>query len=150
MHGQANIDNEIYLLIKYIKSALWRVAKCLSYIEEGRCLKVNVSLYVSSSLTILVQLLTKKGLVYSPFSKFWYNTEYFCQLYVGIPVFLIITIFFAFYLWIRNFFLSLSFLVFIYAKYFILPFEDICNAARLILLCLFPYIVFLQIGAHIL
>jgi len=24
-------DNEIYLLIKYIKSVLWRAAKCLSY-----------------------------------------------------------------------------------------------------------------------
>ena len=34
-------DNEIHLLIKYIKSVLWRVAKCLSYIEEARCLKVN-------------------------------------------------------------------------------------------------------------
>jgi len=31
------------LLIKYIKSILWRVAKCLSYIEEARCLKVNFS-----------------------------------------------------------------------------------------------------------
>ena len=36
-------DNEIYLLIKYIKSVLWRVAKCLSYIEEARCLKVNTA-----------------------------------------------------------------------------------------------------------
>ena len=36
-------DNEIYLLIKYIKSALWRVAKCLSYIEEARCIKVKLS-----------------------------------------------------------------------------------------------------------
>ena len=34
-------DNEIYLLIKYIKSVLWRVAKRLSYIEEVRCLKVK-------------------------------------------------------------------------------------------------------------
>ena len=34
-------DNEMYLLIKYIKSVLWKVAKCLSYIEETRCLKVN-------------------------------------------------------------------------------------------------------------
>ena len=34
-------DNEIYLLIKCIKNTLWRVAKCLSYIEEARCLKVN-------------------------------------------------------------------------------------------------------------
>ena len=36
-------DNEIYLLIKYIKSVLWRVAKSLlSYIEDARCLKVNL------------------------------------------------------------------------------------------------------------
>ena len=33
--------NEIYLLIKYIKGVLWRASKCLSYIEEARCLKVN-------------------------------------------------------------------------------------------------------------
>ena len=36
-------DNEIYLLIKYIKSVLWRVGKCLSYIEEAWCLKVKVT-----------------------------------------------------------------------------------------------------------
>ena len=35
-------DNEIYLLIKYIKSVLWRVAKRLSYIEDAQCLKVNL------------------------------------------------------------------------------------------------------------
>ena len=34
-------DNEIYLLIKYIKSVLWRVAKCLCYTEDAGCLKVN-------------------------------------------------------------------------------------------------------------
>ena len=34
-------DNEIYLLLKYIKSVLWRVAKRLSYIEDARCLKVK-------------------------------------------------------------------------------------------------------------
>ena len=39
--------NEIYLLIKYIKSVLWRVAKRLSYIEEAQCLKVNVTEFVS-------------------------------------------------------------------------------------------------------
>ena len=43
-------DNEIYLLIKYIKSVLWRVAKFLSYIEEARCLKVNFF----SSLTVVL------------------------------------------------------------------------------------------------
>jgi len=35
------IEFPSYLLIKYIKSVLWRVAKCLSYIEEARCLKVK-------------------------------------------------------------------------------------------------------------
>ena len=34
-------DNEIYLLIKYIKSILWSVAKRLSHIEDAWCLKVN-------------------------------------------------------------------------------------------------------------
>ena len=32
------------MLIKYIKSVLWRVAKRLSYIEDARCLKVNIIL----------------------------------------------------------------------------------------------------------
>ena len=36
-------DNKIYLLIKYMKSVLWRVAKRLSYIEDAWCLKVNLS-----------------------------------------------------------------------------------------------------------
>ena len=34
-------DNEIYLLIKYMKSVFWRVAKRQSYIEGARCLKVK-------------------------------------------------------------------------------------------------------------
>jgi len=34
-------DNEIYLLIKYIKCVLWIEAKCLSYIEDAWCLKVK-------------------------------------------------------------------------------------------------------------
>ena len=34
-------DNEMYLLIKYIKSVLWTVAKRLSYIQDAWCLKVN-------------------------------------------------------------------------------------------------------------
>ena len=36
-------DNEIYLLIKYTKSVLWRVAKSLSYIEDAQCLTVKGS-----------------------------------------------------------------------------------------------------------
>jgi len=35
-------DNEIYLLIKYIRSVLWRVVKRLSYIEDAQCLKVKI------------------------------------------------------------------------------------------------------------
>ena len=34
-------DNEIYLLVKYIKSVLWRVVKRLSLYKDARCLKVN-------------------------------------------------------------------------------------------------------------
>ena len=39
--GKQISDNEIYLLIKYIKIVLWRVAKRLSYITDARYLKVN-------------------------------------------------------------------------------------------------------------
>jgi len=34
-------ENEIYLLIKYVKSFLWKVAKRLSFIEDARYLKVQ-------------------------------------------------------------------------------------------------------------
>ena len=34
-------DNEIYLLIKYIKSVLRKVVKRLSYIQDAWCLKVK-------------------------------------------------------------------------------------------------------------
>ena len=48
MHGQEISDTEIYLLIKYIKSVLWRVVKRLSYIEDARCLNVNVICWCQS------------------------------------------------------------------------------------------------------
>ena len=38
-------DNEIYLLIKYIKSFFWRVAKRLSYVQDARFLKVKLGKY---------------------------------------------------------------------------------------------------------
>ena len=41
-------DNEIYLLIKYIKSIIWRAAKRLSYVQDAWCLKVNHEQKVSS------------------------------------------------------------------------------------------------------
>ena len=34
-------DNEVYLLIKFIKRILWKVAKRLSYMPDARCLKVK-------------------------------------------------------------------------------------------------------------
>jgi len=41
------------LLIKYIKSVLWRVAKRLSYIQDARCLKVNsISMVIASGCKI--------------------------------------------------------------------------------------------------
>ena len=43
-------DKEIYLLIKYTKSVLWRVAKCLSYIQDARCLKVKCSTLCAKSV----------------------------------------------------------------------------------------------------
>ena len=55
-------DNEIYLLIKYIKSVLWRAAKCLSYIEDTRCLQVKgILLYWSGTVATCqpwIQVLT--------------------------------------------------------------------------------------------
>ena len=35
-------DNEMHLLIKYIKSVLWRLAKRLSYIQDARCLEIKI------------------------------------------------------------------------------------------------------------
>ena len=46
-------DNEIYLLIKSIKSVLWRAAICLSYTEDARCLKVNISMLSISGFIVL-------------------------------------------------------------------------------------------------
>jgi len=43
MHVKQISDNEIYLLIKYIKSVLWRLVKRLSYMQDARCLKVNLN-----------------------------------------------------------------------------------------------------------
>ena len=42
-------DNEINLLIKYIKSVLWRVAKRLSYMDEARRLKVKQTNFISDT-----------------------------------------------------------------------------------------------------
>ena len=59
----------MYLLIKYIKSVLWRAAKRLSYIEDARCLKVKIRRNVSEDMQT-----DKDG----PFVKEWfpYTTRY--------------------------------------------------------------------------
>jgi len=44
--------NEIYLLIKYIKCVLWRVAERLSHIEDAWCLKVRACLLLYVSLVL--------------------------------------------------------------------------------------------------
>ena len=46
-----------YFLIKYIKSVLWRGAKCLSYIEEARCLKVNIHVVFLCYLHTLILII---------------------------------------------------------------------------------------------
>ena len=55
----------MYLLITYIKSVLWRVAKCLSYMEEARCLKVN---YAINGACLRMVLLTD---VYRNLTSLW-------------------------------------------------------------------------------
>ena len=58
-------DNEIYLLINYIKIVLWRVAKRLSYIEDAQCLKVKLFVLHCchvTRITLLCQL----------FNMFWH------------------------------------------------------------------------------
>ena len=78
-------------MIKYIKSVLWRVAKCLSSIEEARCLKVKgrrgvagtVNLYQSSIIIIIIIIIINPIIIIllhnttgrplsEQMSKFWF------------------------------------------------------------------------------
>ena len=59
-------DNEIYLLIKYIKCVLWRVAKRLSYTEDALKIRYGWSQILSS----VYRLLYKSKL--SP-TTFWFR-----------------------------------------------------------------------------
>ena len=47
-------ENEIYLLIKYLKSILLRVAKRLSYIEDAWCLKVKYVVFTLYKRTMTI------------------------------------------------------------------------------------------------
>ena len=53
-------DNEIYLLIKYTKSVLWRVAKRLSYTEDARRLKVNCKILYNKTVRSVGVVLYKQ------------------------------------------------------------------------------------------
>ena len=59
-------DNEICLLIKYIKTVLWRVAKRLSYIEDARCLKVKYMYIVFVLLRSCFSYATHSTVPYCP------------------------------------------------------------------------------------
>jgi len=58
-------DNEIYLLIKYIKSVLWRVAKRQSYIEDVQCLKVKYTVSISAVVLCLLDRFVQFSMVYN-------------------------------------------------------------------------------------
>ena len=68
-------DNEIYLLIKYIKSVLWRGVKCLSYIEDARCLKVKWN-FVTAKASTHAQYLSLQ----SKQQHSWKHHNYSCKI----------------------------------------------------------------------
>ena len=69
----------LYLLIKYIKSVLWRVSKCLSYIEEARCLKVKTGLNGLLGTVPLLREAVVNGSI--PNIKSGYH-EHICMVYL--------------------------------------------------------------------
>ena len=64
-------NNEIYLLIKYIKSVLWRVAKRLSYIEDAWWLMVKVIGAIPPFLHTTSQLTQEKIPFVRPTTSAW-------------------------------------------------------------------------------
>jgi hypothetical protein len=86
-------DNEIYWLIKYIKSVFWTVAKRLFYIEDARCLKVNpvyvLTSYPShlaffSQLSLLLLLVFTSDLFLTVLEKRMYCPFIFCIGYAAL------------------------------------------------------------------
>ena len=62
----------MYLLIKYIKSVLWRVLKRLSYIQDARCLKVKVKqLSPLLHALLIIYRKVKLGLSDDTITVFW-------------------------------------------------------------------------------
>jgi len=73
-------DNEIYLLIKYIKNVLWRVAKRLSYIEDARCLKVNMHVIIDKFQGLLSSKLYGNSFyIYLNGIYLWNEFLHFCN-----------------------------------------------------------------------
>ena len=77
--------------MKYIESVLWRVAKRLSYIEDARCLKVNVLvqavvndsklgflLVLNKNLHLVFQTSQKTPLIYGLPNSLPLDTRRFC------------------------------------------------------------------------
>ena len=52
------------MLIKFIKSVLWRVVKCLSYIQDARCLKVKEEGVYKPVSYVIVRMAVKFGLYF--------------------------------------------------------------------------------------
>ena len=71
-------DNEIHLLIKYIKSILWRVTKRLSYIEDARCLNVKLMLMLGQCFVLYY-------ISYICIVSFW-SLDMACRLSLTCPV----------------------------------------------------------------
>ena len=66
----------MYLLIKYIKNVLWRVAKRLSYIEDARCLEVKLLSDYTSQRWLNDKTDVPK--LYSPHNKFSVHFVFVC------------------------------------------------------------------------
>jgi len=72
------------LLIKYIKSVLWRAAKRLSYIEDAQCLKVNrilKILYLYQRISVILMVKVKVSL-WRPQRLTW-KCSYSSAIYFG-------------------------------------------------------------------
>ena len=69
-------DNEIYLVIKYIKTVLWRVAKRLSYIEDARCLKVNIVCLVTDSIQHKIHMIIMSERLFRKYRRRLYLLEH--------------------------------------------------------------------------
>ena len=78
--------NEIYLLVKYIKRVLWRVAKRLTCIEDARCLKVNeTAIYLAVIIGFLGNLWSRSSVIMVIFtSTLKMKTDNYSETFVSV------------------------------------------------------------------